>query len=415
MKKTKNLFSYVIAICLSLLLFTNCTRDNTSIIDDTTAAPQKKELKKKSANEKNDRLEKIQYFKAKMEAGEDVSEELLTYLNENKNPLSEIATDYDYFTDLVLGVINPDEYYCDNTDIPLSNYVNSTISEWTFLDYLYWLFFGYYPQIDAVYFKEVNDRNASYGVNGEYTRILQRTFRGLKRFWDINSSDIGMVPMKGTTYADIDRVTEIEMALYPWQTEEESREWAELWYEVFGSDAFWNFNHPLLSFNAFALSTTDPFVGDRIVMGDGIMEGYAAIGLGDVAPQAILAHEFGHHIQFENGYFEEVAPEDQPNATRRTELMADAYSAYYLTHRRGASMRWSEVEQFLDVFFNIGDCGFSSGGHHGTHNQRMAAAKWGYELSHNAPRNGYVMSSHEFYLAFEEALDSIINCETCLN
>lgn len=415
MKKTKILLTYLMACCLTLLLITSCTQDNPTINDDTSAVSQEKELLKKSATEKNDRLEKVQYFKAKMEAGEDVTVELLTYLNENKNPLGVQATDYDYFRDFVLGVINPDEYYCDNTDIPMDAYINNSIADWTFLDYLYWLFYGDYPQIDAIYFKDPSDRSASYGVDGEYTRILQRTFRGLKRFWDINSSDIGMVPMKGTTYADIDRVTEIEMLLYPFQTEEESREWAELWYEIFGSDVFWNFNHPLLSFNAFALTTPDPFIGDRIVMGDGIMAGYKAIGLGGVAPQAILAHEFAHHIQFENGYFEDVAPEDQPNATRRTELMADAYAAYYLTHRRGASMRWSQVEQFLDVFFNIGDCGFSSGGHHGTHNQRMAAAKWGYELSDNAPRNGYIMTSHEFFLAFEAALDGIINCDTCLN
>ena len=32
---------------------------------------------------------------------------------------------------------------------------------------------------------------------------------------------------------------------------------------------------------------------DKIVMGDGIMAGYEALGFGDIAPQAIYAHEFG--------------------------------------------------------------------------------------------------------------------------
>ena len=44
---------------------------------------------------------------------------------------------------------------------------------------------------------------------------------------------------------------------------------------------------------------------DKIVMGDGILEGYTALGFGDVAPQAIFAHEFAHQIQYENGYFDD--------------------------------------------------------------------------------------------------------------
>ena len=35
------------------------------------------------------------------------------------------------------------------------------------------------------------------------------------------------------------------------------------------------------------------------------MEGYKEIGFGDVGPEAVYAHEFGHHVQFQKGYFED--------------------------------------------------------------------------------------------------------------
>ena len=60
--------------------------------------------------------------------------------------------------------------------------------------------------------------------------------------------------------------------------------------------------------------------------------------------------------------------------TRYTELMADAYSAYYLTHKRGAAMNRHRVAGFLEVFYQIGDCAYTNNGHHGTPNQRMNAA-----------------------------------------
>lgn len=66
-------------------------------------------------------------------------------------------------------------------------------------------------------------------------------------------------------------------------------------------------NHPIFTFNAFALEGFDfpPYgtIPDKIIMGDGIIEAYTTIGYGDVAPQAILAHEFGHQIQTQLGLF----------------------------------------------------------------------------------------------------------------
>jgi hypothetical protein len=97
-----------------------------------------------------------------------------------------------------------------------------------------------------------------------------------------------------------------------------------------------------------------------------------------------------------------------PEATRRTELMADAFSAYYLSHARGATMQWKRVKQFLQVFFNLGDCYFESYNHHGTPTQRMAAAEWGYQLADNAQKQGHILTAQKFVKLFDAALPKIV-------
>ena len=343
----------------SMVMVTDCSNDELSVQEDVNSASKIKtsNLSRLQSLDVTSSKTKATYFLEQLEAGNDIRAELYLDISENYNPVAD-SDDARFNKDLILSAINPDEYACDSSDIALTNYINSTTADWTLTEIIYYVYFGDYPQYDAIYFKAIGEPQ-TYGINGQFTNQLNRTFKDLKRFWDINSDDINMFAMKGTTYADFERTLEIEMALYPSQTLEESQDWVRRYQAVFGSDLYWNYNHPLLSFNAFALSTSVPFIEDRIVMGDGILAGFEAIGLGDVAPQAILAHEYAHQIQFENGYFVDVAPEDQPAATRRTELMADAYAAYYLSHKKGATMNWWRIEQFMQTFYNIGDCSVS--------------------------------------------------------
>ena len=88
--------------------------------------------------------------------------------------------------------------------------------------------------------------------------------------------------------------------------------------------------------------------------------------------------------------------------------MADAYSAYYLTHKRGAALNRKRVAQFLQVFFQIGDCGFDSPAHHGTPNQRMAAAEFGFDVAHEAQKQGHILSSDQFHDLFVAAYPELI-------
>ena len=85
----------------------------------------------------------------------------------------------------------------------------------------------------------------------------------------------------------------------------------------------------------------------------------------------IMAHEFAHHVQFELGVFD-TGPTDPAEATRRTELMADAMAAYFGVHKKGLALNKKRVIDALLSFYTVGDCEFADPGHHGTPLQRGA-------------------------------------------
>jgi len=299
---------------------------------------------------------------------------------------------------------------CD-PNTPVLAWLNDQLADWT--DDVIFLAIATgmldMPVYDALFF-ENSSSNQYFGINGTFTHSVTKTFKDLQRFWNIQSGDIVVVGMHGTMLQDHARVLRIGRILFPEEPEEVNEFYADLIVQLMDVvPQYRKGNHPIFSFNAFAQSMFEfpPYgiVPNKIILGDGILEGFAALGYKDVAPQAILAHEFGHHIQFQLNLFED---EVTPEATRRTELMADAYSAYYLSHARGASMQWKRVKQFLAVFFNIGDCSFDNPGHHGTPSQRMAAAEWGYSVANNAQKQGHILTARQFTAKFEAALPGIL-------
>jgi hypothetical protein len=66
-------------------------------------------------------------------------------------------------------------------------------------------------------------------------------------------------------------------------------------------------------------------------------------------------------------------------------------------------MNRKRVEQFLQVFFQIGDCGFTSDGHHGTPIQRMRAARFGFQVAATAQKQGHILGSEAFHTLFRAA------------
>ncbi len=256
------------------------------------------------------------------------------------------------------------------------------------------------PTLEALFIPEYTGPQ-EYGYEGAFTSVIQRTDQSSRRFWDIDSDDIEVVPLKGSMVLDVERVVTVYEEVFGLDPITSALFAGIVRDLVLASQTLDGGDHPLFSANAFAA-----IFSGRIGMGDAILEGYAEFGMGDVAAAAIFAHEYAHHVQFQKGYFSEDPPSfdpgniDQAERTRYTELMADAMAAYFLTHKRGAAMNWWRVEQFLEVFFNVGDCSFSAAGHHGTPEQRMRTARWAFELATDAQKQGHIMTADEFHDLF---------------
>ena len=296
-----------------------------------------------------------------------------------------------------------------NPNTPLSLWLDGELADWnsTVISFAINTAMLEIPTYYAFVF-ENSAIDQYFGKNGEYTQRLVKAFKDLQRFWNIASDDIVMVGMHGSTLRDRDKLIRTYIAVYG-LSPATAANFADLVLDLLDFfPQYRNGDHPIFTFNAFAVESFEfpPYgiIPDKIVMGDGVMEAYTALGFGDVAPQAIVAHEFGHHIQVALNLFGPPTAE----ATRRTELMADAYSAYFLSHARGASMQWKRVQQFLQVFFNIGDCAFTDPNHHGTPAQRMAAAEWAYNLANDAHKQGHILTAEEFTALFDANLPAIV-------
>lgn len=309
-------------------------------------------------------------------------------------------------------VIDPGDYQCQSTE--LTAYANTLLqgAKDPFLTAILGLLGVFdFPTYDALAFGSESKSN-TFGANGEYTNQLTSEAKDLKKFWDVYSDDIQLVPMHGAdVFSSPERLSRTLSVLYG-GTPENNLELAKLFISLVDSEPVLKGGaNPIFTFNAFAYTEKDepePLgISDRIVMGDGILEAMKAIGLGGTAPRAILGHEFGHQVQYENNLFQNTTLTG-PEATRRTELMADALGTYFLTHSRGEALNTKRVLDSAKSFYQVGDCGFSNNGHHGTPNQRLTASTWGASIANQAPDQGHILPSMKLAELFEAKLADIV-------
>ena len=329
----------------------------------------------------------------------------------------------------IAAAIDPDDYECDSeTDFRL--WVDEIVAEVDpiTLDVLSFLEAFDMPSIYGILFD--NDASDAYiGVNGEYTRELIKRHKDNQRFWDVPTDDILLLGMHGAMIADDAKMLPLVQLLFGFpdpainqyivDTIQGLIEGGDVDLSlIFGPGFIYSapgipggYNHPLFTLNAFAFSDQGveiiPGFGllpDKIVMGEGILEGYDAIGMGANAPDVIHAHEFAHHVQYELGVFALPVPEE----TRRIELMADAFGAYYSSHARGATFQAKRFADVMNASYVIGDCDFSDPGHHGTPNQREAAAIWGGDVSASARKQGHINSATLMLDLFEAELPNLV-------
>ena len=299
---------------------------------------------------------------------------------------------------VLLGAIDPTQYECEKSK--MSGWIQDRLRDFTAEERSLLFDAGImdWPTYYALLFEPVN-ANTYYGLHGEYTKELVKTFRNLKSFWDVDGSAIVMAAMHAASFQDIDRMPAMVAMLYE-MPEAQARRLVLNVSALVLEPKFKD--HPIFTFNAFAYQAEpedeELGIGDKIIMGDGIMEAMESLGYGDVAPRGILAHEYGHQVQYRLGRFE--GHRRNAEDTRETELEADAFAAYYLSHPRGERLRNKRVVAYLMVDREVGDCSFTSNGHHGTPNQRERAGRWADELANAKGKKGHILTARTVSDAF---------------
>jgi len=305
--------------------------------------------------------------------------------------------------------IDPDDYECAPTD--LDAYVDGLLAGLTDEELEFLLTSGVldFPTYDALLFG--SKRDPRYRLTG-HARQLKSTFRHVKRFWDIKSDDIQLHAMHGDMLLDTRRVARLLVVLYGLTEDEASMFAAAVADIISGTPAFDDGDNPIFTLNAYAFTAEgdpDPLVAsvpDKLVFGDGILDALDALRLGNVGPRVVMGHEFGHHIQFEQNLFESDL--DAPEATRRTELMADAFATYFGVHKRGLALEARGTRAAVKTFYEVGDCSFDNPGHHGTPNQRARAAKWGAHVARTTRPQWRILPSPVFAARFEARLAELV-------
>lgn len=103
---------------------------------------------------------------------------------------------------------------------------------------------------------------------------------------------------------------------------------------------------------------------------------------GGVSVVAVLAHEFAHIFQFQNGMDNRLAPGEGP--VKLLELNADFFAGLFLAHFQllVPEMRLYDSGR---VFHGLGDTSFASSGHHGRPDERVRAIEFGHRVGRNRP------------------------------
>jgi hypothetical protein len=310
----------------------------------------------------------------------------------------------------VVNAIDPSQYECGPTGF--SNYVDALIAPIDIDTLLILLELGVldYATFDALLFGTPRNQE-DYGNPPAFKAPINQAFKGSQRFWDVNLFDVQSLAMQNDMLADHDRVSRIIGVLFG-VDEAEADEAATLVQEVLNSSPVLNGgDNPLFTLNAFAFSAegeTDPIfqgIPDKMIFGEGLTTALDALGLGTAGAQAVVGHEMAHHVQFEQDLFD--SPLTGPEATRRTELMADGFGTYFVAHKRGLSFKGVRLHKAEQAFFEVGDCAFDNPGHHGTPNQRLRASIWGAGLAAKAKPPFRVIPSLTLADKFERQLPII--------
>lgn len=265
---------------------------------------------------------------------------------------------------------------------------------------------GFYSEYATVnrLFTFIDESKQYFGANGEYTHEVIKQQRRLESFWAM-PDQVHINGQHNATLNDRDKIARVYMVF--------SHAARDVAYEV--ADQLIAINNeseifvetPLISFDGFATPSK------LITLGDGLIEALNESGIDkNIVIAGLISHEWGHQVQFINstqwfGYAAGKWPQTA-EFTRNTELEADFFSSYFLTHKRGGAYNWKKVAGFNNLFFDIGDCAFSEAEHHGTPKQRLAASKLGYTVASQTWPKGHILTATQLHKIFKEKLSTLL-------
>jgi hypothetical protein len=120
---------------------------------------------------------------------------------------------------------------------------------------------------------------------------------------------------------------------------------------------------------------------------------------GDIVNAMILAHEYGHQLQYRYNL-----PSVNESTARPNELEADGFAGYYLRKPNGYNKtNFAEIATAYEFAQSIGDYQTTSAGHHGTPPQRRSAVRLGFLLGQ------YDLSATDFDYNFFYYYQGVLN------
>jgi len=159
-----------------------------------------------------------------------------------------------------------------------------------------------------------------------------------------------------------------------------------------------------ISANVFILYEPDPTYKNAYANTNGqILFGYHMFyytiqTYGELPIAGILAHEWGHRTQFSLPW--------SYRENSHKELEADAFSGYYMALAK--QYAWGQIQSYYDNVYATGDYNYNSPTHHGTPDQRLAAAYFGVQTAIEAMNNGQYFSYDELHNRFITEIEQVI-------
>lgn len=267
------------------------------------------------------------------------------------------------------------------------------------------------------YVIDQNERGEFFGFRGRYSREMRNRNEMIERFWESTDDDnslmtdnILLLGMHGSHLRSKRNMRNVLRLLYGNQLSNSELNQLDRDLRRFIGRLPGGFNNPLLTANALAFDGEEVtevlsdgnIYPDAIVMGDGIFTFLESLGLDEDGPDFVLAHEFGHQMQFETN----IDELDENGHPRQFELMADAFGSYFMAHPNGGGVCIERIMEIQEAAFSVGDC--DPDGSHGTPRQRECVTLWAASLALEDAQSNEALSPLEIRALFLDDLDDIL-------